>query len=204
MANSNNPFGLAPIEHQNGNPWNGAVRRYWIPSTDGTAYYIGDVVKSLANSDANGVPGVIAAAGTDTIRGVIVGVEVAAPENVSLQGVDLTLSVVNIPASKTRDYYVYLCDDPDAIFEVQGDSTATNQIAANANKNCSLTIAAPSNTALPYSATVVNSGSIQTTQGLNIKLMGLSLKRPGTQFGAFAVWRCKINQHELQGNTAGI
>jgi hypothetical protein len=204
MANSVTPFGLSPYANADGSPWNQQVRRYYIPSTDNTAYYIGDVVKSLAGADANGVPGVVAAAGTDTLRGVIVGVEVAAPEAVSLQGVDLSLSRANIPATKTRDYYVYVCDDPSTIFEVQGDSTGTNQTAANSNKNASLTIAAPSNTALPYSATVINSGSINTTQGLNIKLMGLSPRRPAGAFGANATWLCKINQHELMGNTAGI
>lgn len=204
MPTLNQPFGLSPVFNGDGSPWNGAARRYYIPSSDGSAFYVGDVVKSAAGSDANGVPQVQAAAGTDTLRGVIVGVEPANVENASLVGSDLALSRVNIPASKTRDYYVYVVDDPNIVFEVQGDATATNQVAANANKNCSLTIAAPSNTALPYSATVVNSGSINTTQALNIKLCGLSQRRPSGGFGAYALWLCKINQHELMGNTAGV
>lgn len=200
----NAPWGLAPVMYRNGSPWNGAVRRYYIPAADVSAYYIGDAVKSLANADANGVPGVIIAGGADTLRGAIVGVEVAAPEAVSLSGVDLPLSRVNIPAVKTKDYYVYVADDPDLVFEVQGDLTPGNQIAANANKNCSLTVAAPANVLLPYSATVIASASIAVTAALNIKLMGLSQRRPSTGFGAFAVWLCTINQHELQGGTAGI
>lgn len=204
MANTNQPFGLAPVQYRNGAPWNGACRRYYIPSADASAYYIGDVVKSAANADANGVPAVQAAAGTDTLRGVLIGVEQAAPEAVSLLGVDLPLSRVNIPASKTRDYYVYIVDDQDVLFEVQGDSSAGNQVATSANKNCSLTIAAPSNTLLPYSNTVISGASIATTQGLNIKLIGLSPRRPVSEFGAYARWLCMINQHELQGNTAGI
>lgn len=204
MANVNQPFGLNPVLYRNANYWNGANRRYLIPQADASAYYIGDVVKSAANADANGVPAVQAATGTDVLRGVIVGVEQAAPEAASLLGVDLPLSRVNVPASKTRDYYVYVVDDQDIVFEVQGDATGTNQIAANSNKNASLTIAAPSNVLLPFSATVVNSGSIATTAGLNIKLLGLTPRRPSQGFGAFAVWLCMINQHELQGNTAGI
>lgn len=204
MANVAAPSGLAPVMHMNGNPWNGACRRYYIPSSDGNAYYIGHPVKSLANADANGVPGVVVAGGTDTLRGAIVGVEQAAPEAVSLAGVDLPLSRVNIPATKTRDYYVYVVDDPDVIFEIQGDTTGTNQVAANANKNAQLTVASPSNTSLPYSATVINSSTIAVTQAHNIKLMGLSQRRPASEFGASATWYVKINQHELMGNTAGI
>ena len=204
MANSNQPFGLAPVQYRSGAPWNGACRRYYIPAADANAYYIGSPVISLAGSDANGVPGVVVAAAGSTIRGVIIGVEQAAPEAVSLLATDLPLSRVNVPATKTRDYYVYVVDDPDVIFECQGDATATNQTAANANKNAQLTIAAPSNTLLPFSATVINSATIAVTQGHNIKLMGLSQKRPATEFGAYAVWLCMINQHELMGNTAGI
>lgn len=204
MANLNQPFGAAPVMYRNGSSWNGAVRRYLIPQADAVAYYLGDFVKSAANADANGVSAVQAGNGTDIYRGVIVSVEQAAPEATSLLGVDLPLSRVNIPATKTRDYYVYVCDDPDVLFEIQGDATATNQIAANANKNASVTVTAPSNVLLPYSATVVNSGSIAVTAGLNLKLVGLSPRRPTGGFGAFAVWLVSINQHEFQGNTAGI
>lgn len=204
MPTLNAPWGLAPVEMGDGSPWNGACHRYYIPSTDGSAYYIGDVVKSAAAADANGVPGVAAAAGTDTLRGVIVGVEQAAPDAVSLVGTDLPLSLCNIPATKTRDYYVYVVDDPNVIFEVQGDGTATNQTAANANKNCSLTIAAPSNTSVPNSATVISSATINTTNTLNIKLMGLSNRRPSTGFGTYSIYRCRINQHELMGGTTAI
>lgn len=204
MANVNKPFGLNPVMQRNGAPWNGQVVRRYIPSSNGNAFYVGSPVISLAAADANGVPGVDVAAAGSTIRGVVVSVETSAPDAVSLQGPDLGLSRLNVPATKTRDYYVYVCEDPDTIFEIQGDGTATNQIATNANKNAQLTIAAPSDTTMPLSATVINSGTIAVTQAHNIKLMGLSQRRPAPEFGAYAVWLCMINQHELMGNTAGI
>lgn len=204
MPNTNRPFGLNPVMHCSGAPWNGQVVRRYIPQANANAFYIGSPVISAANADANGVPAVDVGAAGSTYRGVVVGVEQSAPDAVSLQGTDLPLSRLNVPATKTRDYYVFVCEDPDTIFEVQGDATATNQVAANANKNAQLTIAAPSDTTMPLSATVVNSGTIAVTQGHNIKLMGLSQRRPATEFGAYAVWLCMINQHELMGNTAGI
>lgn len=204
MANLNTPFGLSPVMMRGGSPWNQQVVRRHIPSTNGNAFYIGSPVISAAGADANGVPDCDTATGALTLLGVVVGVEQFSPENTSLSGVDLGASVITVPATKTRDYYVWVCADVDVIYEVQGDATATNQVAANANKNCSLTITAPSPTTLPYSATVVNSGSIATTQALNIRLMGLSQRRPATAFGAYAVWLCMINQHEWMGNTAGI
>lgn len=204
MPTLNAPWGLNPVMHRSGAPWNGQVVRRYIPSSNGNAFYIGSPVISAADADANGVPAVDVGAAGSTYRGVVVGVEQAAPDAASLQGFDLAMSRLNVPATKTRAYYVYVCEDPDTIFEVQGDSTATNQVAANANKNAQLTIAAPSDTTMPLSATVVNSGTIAVTQAHNIKLMGLSQRRPSTGFGAFAVWLCMINQHELMGNTLGI
>lgn len=205
MANINAPFGLQPVFTRDGSPWNGATRRYYIPSTDPNAYYVGSPVISAAAADANGVPAVIVAVAGSTLRGVIVGVEPGAtPEAASLAGGPMGAEVIAIPATKTRAYYVYVCDDPNTVFEIQGDLTATNQVAANANKNAQLTIAAPSPVTMPMSATVINSGTINTTQAHNIKLLGLSQRRPAPEFGAFAVWYCCINQHELMGNTLGI
>lgn len=208
MANVNAPFGLSPVGTFSASPYTSRVSRYWIPSTDNNAYYIGDPVKSLANSDGNGIPGVIIANGTDTYRGVIAAIiplVEGIPGSMASLATDpfVSLSQVSIPATKQHDYYVMVADDPEQMFMIQGDSTATNQIAANANKNFSLTITAPSPATNALSATVLSSASIATTQSLNMKLMGLA-QIPGNGFGAFAKWICKINQHELMGNTAGI
>lgn len=206
MPNVVAPFGLSLARTANQAGFNSQTNLYHIPSSDGSAYYVGDVVKSSANADANGVPDVVKITnGTDTPRGFIVGIYPANPSvNTSdMRGPDLGLSQVSIPATKTRDYYVMVVDDPEAIFWVQGDSTGTNQVATNANKNASLTIAAPSTATFPVSATVINSSTIATTSSLIIRLMGLA-QIPGNGFGANATWVGKFNQHELAGNTAGV
>lgn len=208
MANIVAPFGFAAISNFNGAPYSGRLTRYWIPSTDNNAYYIGDAVKSLANADGSGVPGVVKITnGTDTIRGVIISVDVVnigLPGSMAtLQGTDLLLAQVSIPASKGKDYYVLVADDPDTMFMMMGDTTGTNQVAANANKNCSFTVTAPGTATNAVSASVITSSTIATTQGLNLRLLGLA-QIPNNAFGASATWIVKINQHELMGNTAGI
>lgn len=210
MANINAPYGLMPIGTFNGGPYSGRITRYWIPSTDNNAYYIFDGVKSLANGDATGVPGVVKITnGTDTLRGSIVGIEPTVgpflPGNVPDLSKDpmVTGGQVSIPASKTRDYYVLVADDPETMFAMQGDLTATLQIATSVNKNASYTVTAPSPATSAVSNSVIASASINTTQALNLRLLGL-LQLPGNGFGAFAQWVVKINQHELMGNTAGI
>jgi hypothetical protein len=206
MSNVVAPFGLALARTANQAAFNAQTNLYYIPSTDNNAYYVGDVVKSLANADGNGVPGVVKITnGTDTPRGFIVGILPSPPSlnSSDMRGPDLGLSQVSIPATKTKAYYVMVVDDPEAIFWVQGDSTGTNQVAANVNKNASLTIAAPGTATYPVSATVINSSTIATTQSLIIRLMGLA-QIPGNGFGANATWVGKFNQHELASNTAGI
>lgn len=202
MANANRPQGLRPIKTINGANWSEAANLYYVPQADVNAYYVGDVVKSAAGADANGVPQVVKALGTDVLRGVVVGVLPENPYSTSLQGGTLDLANTFAPATKTRDYYLMIVDDPETVFQVQGDATATNQVAANSNKNFSLTVAAPTAPG-QWSATVLNSATIATTSTLNMKLMGL-VQKVGNGFGAYAQWTCKINTHELGGSTSGI
>lgn len=202
MANMNAPIGLRPVKTVGAASWNEQANLYYVPASDTSAYYIGDVVKSAAGADANGIPQTQKAAGTDTLLGVVVGILVSNPNGVSLQGTTLDLADTFAPATKAKDYYLMIADDPNTIFEVQGDATATNQVAANANKNATLTIATPTAPG-QFSSTVINSGSIATTNTLNIKLMGL-VQKSTNGFGAYARYLCKINQHELMGGTAGV
>lgn len=205
----NKPFGLSPIMTGDANMYNARVTRYRIPSTDGSIYSIGDAVKQASGADANGVPNVQKAAGTDTLRGVVVGVENPSVNTVSLAGTVLDQTTTQIPATKTKDYYVYVVDDPGVMFMIQDDGiTGANLVAASANKNFSLTVANPAQT-FQLSATVILSSSFATTVGLNFKAVGLAQypSLPGgspNAFGAFAIWVARINQHELMGNQVGI
>lgn len=128
MANIDSPFGLRPVRHKSGAPYNGAVNPYYIPASYGTALFIGDpVVKTgTANTAAVNVPGVghcgigtlpeinKTAAGdvdgpTKRITGVIVGFS-ALPND---------LNKNYNPASTER--VAWVADDPDLVFEIQAD-----------------------------------------------------------------------------------
>lgn len=212
MANVQAPFGARPVGSITGAPYMGRVTRYFIPSGDNNAYYEGDLVLSTNNADANGVPAMVkATVGTETPRGIIIGIEQAntvqppgAVPSLGGIGTNIFATQVSIPASKGQDYYIYVADDPNIIFFMQGDGTATNQVAAKANNNATVTIAAPGTATYPWSASVVNSANIATTNTFNIKLMGLA-QVPGNTFGAYATWVCKFNLHELSGaGTSGV
>lgn len=215
MANVNKPFGFSPWKMLNGSPWNQQVNVYYIASTDTNLYFIGDPVKSAATMDANGVPGVTLAGGTDTVRGVIVGILPVYPGPVtSLQGTTLALEQVAIltGAGKTQAYYVLVADDPMIQYKAQMDNGTVaggGTIASSANKNCTFT--ANTATSGVQSNAVLGAATVATTNTLNIKLMGL-INDPTTNSGVtttgttgqYAVWSCMFNEHELMGGTTAV
>lgn len=206
MPTLNAPFGLQPYRGGGSAAYALQTRRYFIPQANANAFYVGSPVILAANADADGTPAIDVAAGTSTLVGAIVSIEPVNVGGISQVGVNANLEQVSIPAVKNRDYYVYVADDPNQVFEIQGDATATNQIAANANKCASMTIAAPSPATFPVSATVLNSASIATANTLNLKILGLSPRPEANRkgFGAFSVWLVKINLHQLANGATGV
>jgi hypothetical protein len=122
MANTDAPFGLKPIRHKSGAPYNGACNPYYVPSTYATALYIGDAVIKTGTANTavvegypiGSLPEINAATVGDgnAITGVIVGF---GPNRANL-------SQQYNPASTAR--VVWVCDDPDVVFLIQADSQA--------------------------------------------------------------------------------
>lgn len=197
MANANTPFGFSPIIYGTSGVNNQQVRTYYIPSTDTNAYYVGDVVKTTNGGDAQGIPAVTKCSSGNTPRGVIVGV-LPVTSNPSIQGTNLDLTTINIPASKSRDYYVVVNDDPDQVFVIQGDSTtfATTDL----NKNASYTVTAPS-LSTQLSATVLT-GTTTSSSGV-LKIIGTEQLVNNT-IGQYVRFMIQFNQHEMNRPSAGI
>lgn len=203
MANLNAPRGFVPSRYLNGAQWNGGMNLYYIASTDNNAMYPGDAVITAAVTDGRGTMGITkATAGIETLRGIIVGFAVANPNATSFQGVNLDLSLQSIPATKTTAYYAFVVDDPQVLFEIQDDGLSVVAVTSM-GKNFSFTVAAPSAPVQNSASTLLNS-SANTTQGLNLKLMGAVQRDNNDPTLVNAKWLVKINQHELMGNTAGI
>ena len=203
MANVSRPRGFVPLRYLDGSSWNGATNMYYIPSTDVNIYSPGDAVLSLAQSDANGVPGIVkCTVGTETPRGVAIAFLVAPPFGQSFQGITLDLAVQNLPATKTKAYYALVVDDPQVLFEIQDNGLSVIG-TTSVNKNCSFTVVNPTSPA-QNSATVLLNSSVATTQGLNLKLVGAVQRDDNDPTSVNAKWLVKFNQHELMGNTAGV
>ena len=138
MANTNRPFGFRPVGTLAGASVSGGTRMYAIPTTDtSNSYAIGDVVMSLASSDATGIPFVQKWGGVATTSalplGIIVGIQTA-DSTTSLVGVALSLEQTYINAgTRTSVRYVWVDDNPMCVFTAQFDSTAI--VVADLHKN---------------------------------------------------------------------
>ena len=201
MANANRPNGLSPASTLTGvASWSQQGRLYCIPASDATSTYaIGDVVKSASGSDANGVPNVAKATGSDVPLGIIIGVRQSDP-GVSLVGVTIDLANIFVPKTKARAYYVYVVDDPMLMFEVQFDSTVI--VSANLHLNCALTYTADQTATLgpssPFSSTVATAPA--TTNTLPIRLLG-AIQRPDNTVGSYVRVLARFNTHEFGVST---
>lgn len=189
MANRNAPSGFQPVSYLNGADWNGAATRYYIPQEDLNAYYVGDLVESLAGASDGVVQGQISvgvarvtkcAAGA-TPRGAIVGI-----------GTDIVdLSPSSIPATKLRSYFVYVADAPQLVFAVQCDNPTT-LASTVVGQFADFSVAAPT-VANAQSATVLDYLTIAANPALPLRILGL---RRG-DFTAYCQFLVALNLHEL-------
>lgn len=150
------------------------VREYYVPSTDSTALFQGDVVE-LASTGAldpkSEVPVVTRATNGHSLLGVVVDFKPDA---------SLPYTGSYRPASTNR--YVLVCDDPDAIYEVQEDAGggAVSAQAIGEMQNADLAVASGS-TVTGLSGTMLDSSGVSAASHA-LKIVGV--RRDGVNAGA--------------------
>jgi len=193
MPNTAQPVGFVPYLVGGRAPQASDFHRYLIRQADTNAYRVGDAVVGTNDADTSGIGGVTMASGTGAVRGVIAAVDPAAPN--APYGGDFRKLIV--PATKTRDYYVWVLDAADAQYTIQDDGlNAGNTIATNVGKSCNFTNNLT--TADQTSTTVLTSSNFGS--GAAVKVLGLA---PGSSFGAYATWVVKFASPELGGSSSG-
>ncbi len=168
------------------------TREYVVPAADGTALFVGDFVKTYGTSDSlTGLSTVIQAAAGDPLRGVVVGIRPLETAQ------SLTLEALYRPASVRQ--IVLVCDDPDAIFEIQEDAVGAALAAIDVGENADIVVAA-GNTTNGTSGMQLDSSDHKTATA-QLRIQGF-VRRPGNEFGvANAKVLVTINEHELKSTT---
>ena len=201
MANANRPTGLSPVSYLNGSPWNGQARAYSIAAAYTTALYIGDPVISSGTADAGGVAGVVLAAATGPIRGVIVGFT---DQPYGTGALVTNPNLTYRPAAAQDDvWYAMVVDDPNVIFRVQERSNGTAIAATDIGMNTVLYLAAGNGYVSGWLLASATDAAPTTTATLQVRLLGLEQVH-GNAFGAYAKHLVLINAHELRVGQVGV
>ena len=190
MANTDNAFGLKPVQHRNGAPYNGAFRLYC--AADATAIFIGDpVILSGSSQTVRGqiYSDVDVCATGDVMVGVCVGVVPETQDSLRYRA-----------ASTTR--LIMVADDPDLLFEIQEVSGGTALTANDAGLNANFVVASGS-TATGYSGVELNNASEATTNTLDLHIVG-PVARDDNAIGEHCKWLVTINRHQFSNQVAGI
>jgi hypothetical protein len=205
MANVNAPFGLRPVRHRNGFPYNGAAKPYYIPAGYGTALYIGDpVVKTgTSNTAAVTVPGAgkfgigtmpeinkATAGDAQRVTGVIVGFS-ANPNDLSKQ---------YNPVSTER--VAWVADSPDIVFEIQANGAIP---ATSIGLNAVFIYTASGSTYTGLSGVQLDTTSTAPSADASNQMVILQAvnREDNDTTSAYAKVEVMLNNHtEAAGNTA--
>ena len=194
MANVDAAFGFQLVEDNSLTP----LETCFIPSSDGTAVFVGDAVK-LAGSAGNivGCPvkaTVAQAAATDPIYGIVQGFK---HHEVST-GMDLSRR--HRPAS-TAMYVIVKPANHQDVYRIQADDDGATLAVTDVGLNADIVVGSGS-TVTGMSAMELDTSTKATTAGLQVKIIGFD-DRPSNQVGvANQDVLVRINQSVL-GNDAG-
>jgi len=208
MANANKPCGFKPVKNITGADWDGRGNLYFIHKANTAVIRVGDPVTkdmTIAHRDTkHGLMSVTIAASTNQIVGVVVAVG-ATRSGPYADPMDLTKNYA--PATKSKDYFALVCDDPNVIYEIQEES-GTTQIASSYMGCNQIFVADTAATTLAAGQTVSAFQLACTTTGapaattFDVKLLGLASRTDNT-YGAYAKWLVKLTQ-PMMGTVAGF
>jgi hypothetical protein len=228
VTNQNKPSGLTPVKYLGGSDWDGKGNLYFISQASTNAFNVGDLVSPVAGLDQwSGLQSIdltLAASSTLTC-GVVLALGASFNATTSQRGgpyIDPTnLTLINVPATKVKNYFALIADDPKIVFEVQetgaGTTPATSLTFTATSKNASFVYGAPA-AGVAFSGTTLDNGvssghtpqtSATVTNGYFMRILGLAQKiDPQTAlyntFGLFAKWNVKLINHAYEGTVAGF
>jgi hypothetical protein len=203
MTNSNTPCGLVPVKNS---PFVEIPKNYYyIPSSYGTALFIGDpVIKTGTSNTANvlgdgrpfaagSLPEINKATAGDAnkVTGVIIGF-LANP---------LNLNIAYNPASTER--VAIVADSPLQEFEIQEETAGTALAVTAVGLNANVVFAESGSTVTGLSGVELDTSTPATDATFQLKILRL-VDAPDNAIGQHAKWRVKINNHTEANVTSGI
>jgi len=203
MTNSNTPYGLVPVKNS---PFVEIPKNYYyIPSSYGTALFIGDpVIKTGTSNTANvlgdgrpfaagSLPEInkVTAGDANKVTGVIIGF-LANP---------LNLNIAYNPASTER--VAIVADSPLQEFQIQEETAGTALAVTAVGLNANVAFSESGSTVTGLSGVELDTSTPATDATFQLKILRL-VDAPDNAIGQHAKWRVKINNHTEANVTSGI
>lgn len=183
MTTVNGKGGLTPVSSKRQSDWTAKLTQYPIASGEATSIFTGDIVTlaTATGSVARAVVGFTAG----TAVGIFVGCSFTNPT--TLQPVFTTFWP---GATVAADAVAYICDDKDAVFEIQSDAALT---AAALGKNMLMVQTSVGSSVNGKSGINAQGSSIATTATHRIRVVGLKKTPDNNWTDTFPVILAKWN-----------
>lgn len=189
MANINAPSGFRVVQVGAGSAHRGSVNLYYIPSTDSTATFVGDLVKLTGAGDATGNPVVTSATAVgDDVVGVVVGF-VADPTRLDLK---------HRLASTER--YAFVADAAEVILEAQDSGTTA---AGDVGQNIQPSFGTAGSALTGVSGMQLDGTTKATTNTHMFKIVKV-VQRPNVELGANGKFHVRFNRHHNYPVATGV
>lgn len=204
MANTSRPNGFKPVKHISGSPYNGQANIYAVATDEGTAIFVGDLVKINGGGSGNYAT-ISRGAANNVMVGCVVGI---VPKGIDPAYGKLSTGSMSldtpasqfVPATDGAVRYVLVCDDPEIIMEAQADDDTSTIAVTQAMANFNV-VATAGTTTTGVSNMQVDSNTGATTNTLPLQLVGWP-NRVGNEVGVLnQKVLVKFNTHQYKATT---
>ena len=180
MSTSATPYGFRPVGLLGGGDWSNSIRHIKLTNSYGTSIFYGDVVKVVATGTVEKDSGTT----TMTPVGIFVGCSYTDPGSSQP-----TYSQMWTASTSATDIMAYVVDDPNIVFQAQGDAT----LAQTALGNNVAVVQTAGSTSIGTSKNAIDSSTIAATKTLPVRILGF-IDGPNSSVGdTYTDVLCKFN-----------
>ena len=191
MSSTATPYGFRPVGLLGSGTWSDATRQIKIASGYATAIFYGDAVKLVSAGTVEKDTGTTAL----TPVGIFVGCRYTDPTTNQP-----TYSQYWPASTAASDAFAYICDDPNIVFQAQGDASLAQTTLGN---NVAV-VQTGGSTAIGNSKNALDASTVATTNTLPVRILGF-VEGPDQAVGdSFTDALCKWNAGHQYSNTTGV
>ena len=191
MSSTATPYGFRPVGLLGSGTWSDATRQIKIASGYATAIFYGDAVKLVSAGTVEKDTGTTALPPV----GRFVGCRYTDPTTNQP-----TYSQYWPASTAASDAFAYICDDPNIVFQAQGDASLAQTTLGN---NVAV-VQTGGSTAIGNSKNALDASTVATTNTLPVRILGF-VDGPDQAVGdSFTDALCKWNAGHQYSNTTGV